>query len=127
MELGIRITLEKPDDFLLVKETLTRVGVASNRTKTLYQSAHIFHRRGEYYIMHFKELFKLDGKPTNISEEDYDRRNLIASLLKDWGLVKILEPAKVEKKSPTSSIKILSFKDKDQWQCVAKYSIGNNY
>jgi len=122
---GIRISLKDPESFLLVKETLTRVGVASNKTTTLYQSAHILHKQGEYYICHFKEMFKLDGKPSDISEEDLSRRNLIAKLLEDWGLVTVLDSEKLAMLSPMSAVKILSFKDKETWQLVAKYTIGN--
>jgi hypothetical protein len=122
---GIKIELKDPESFLLVKETLTRVGVASNKTTTLYQSAHILHKQGEYYICHFKEMFKLDGKPSNISEEDLSRRNLIAKLLEDWGLIKVIDIEKLAMLSPMSSVKILSFKDKDTWSLVSKYTIGN--
>ncbi len=125
MDFGIKITIDKPDTFLLVKETLTRIGVASNRTKTLYQSVHIFHKRGEYYIMHFKELFKLDGKPANITDEDYERRNHICSLMQDWGLLTIIEPEKVQISSQPPPIKILSYKDKESWDLIQKYSIGS--
>lgn len=123
-DFGVKITLKDPESFLLVKETLTRIGVASNKTKTLYQSAHILHKQGEYYICHFKEMFKLDGKTSDISDEDLNRRNLIAKLLEDWGLVKVVEKEKLADVSPVSSVKILSFKDKDQWNLVAKYTIG---
>ena len=125
MEQGVKISLKTPSDFLLVKESLTRMGVVSNKTKTLYQSAHVLHKQGNYYIIHFKELFLLDGKTSNISEEDYGRRNLIAKLLQDWGLVTVLEPEKIVKLSPISSIKILNFKDKDNWVLTAKYTLGN--
>ena len=124
MEQGVKISLKTPSDFLLVKESLTRMGVVSNKTKTLYQSAHVLHKQGNYYIIHFKELFLLDGKTSNISEEDYGRRNLIAKLLQDWGLVTVLEPEKIVKLSPISSIKILNFKDKDNWVLTAKYTLG---
>lgn len=123
-DFGVKITLKDPESFLLVKETLTRIGVASNKTKTIYQSAHILHKQGEYYICHFKEMFKLDGKTSDISDEDLSRRNLIAKLLEDWGLVKVVEKEKLADVSPMSSVKILSFKDKDQWNLVAKYTIG---
>lgn len=125
-EFGIKISLKDPESFLLIKETLTRIGVASNRTKTLYQSAHILHKRGEYYIVHFKELFALDGKRADISDEDYGRRNLIAKLLQDWGLLTILQPEKLKDVGGMSAIKILNFKDKDKWSLTAKYTIGNN-
>lgn len=125
MNFGIKVSLKDPESFLLVKETLTRIGVPSNRTKTLYQSAHILHKQGEYYICHFKEMFKLDYKPSDISEEDLKRRNLIAKLLEDWGLVTIFDRSNLTNLAPLSSVKILSFKDKDEWQLVAKYTIGN--
>lgn len=125
MNFGIKVSLKDPESFLLVKETLTRIGVPSNRTKTLYQSAHILHKQGEYYICHFKEMFKLDHKPSDISEEDLKRRNLIAKLLEDWGLVTIFDRSNLTNLAPLSSVKILSFKDKDEWQLVAKYTIGN--
>ena len=125
MELGVKISLKTPSDFLLVKESLTRIGVVSNKTKTLYQSAHVLHKQGNYYIIHFKELFLLDGKTSNISEEDYGRRNLIAKLLQDWGLLTVLESEKIKNQAPLSSIKILNFKDKENWALVAKYTIGN--
>ena len=125
MEQGVKISLKTPSDFLLVKESLTRIGVVSNKTKTLYQSAHVLHKQGNYYIIHFKELFLLDGKTSNISEEDYGRRNLIAKLLQDWGLLTVLEPEKIAKQAPLSSIKILNFKEKDNWVLTAKYTLGN--
>lgn len=123
-QVGVHVSLETPETFLLVKETLTRLGVISNKTKTLYQSAHILHKRGEYYIVHFKDLFILDGKQANISEDDVGRRNRIAKLLEDWGLVKILDRTQIEHISPPSAVKILSYKDKGSWSLVAKYSIG---
>lgn len=121
---GIQIDLKDPSDFLLVKETLTRIGVASNKTKTLYQSAHILHKQGSYYICHFKELFKLDGKPSSISEDDIHRRNLIAKLLSDWNLLVINSPIELVTAS-LSSVKVLSFKEKDSWVLTSKYTIGN--
>lgn len=124
LNIGVQIELKHPEDFLLVKESLTRIGIALNKTKTLYQTAHILHKRGKYYICHFKELFTLDGKPSSISEEDIERRNLIASLLSDWGLVVIKNPSEVEKKLPLHSVKILSFKEKHEWQLVSKYTLG---
>lgn len=125
IDFGVKISLKNPESFLLVKETLTRVGVPSNKTKTLYQSAHILHKQGEYYICHFKEMFRLDGKPSDISEEDFGRRNLIAKLLEDWGLVTVIDKEKLASVSPLSSVKILSYKDKENWQLIAKYTIGN--
>lgn len=122
---GVRIELKNPESFLLVKETLTRLGVMSNSSRTLYQSAHILHKQGEYYICHFKEMFKLDGKSADISEEDYGRRNLIAKLLCDWGLVFIKDTEVMKNLIPMSGIKIISHRDKEKWQLVAKYTIGN--
>ena len=123
----VEVSLKDPDDFLKVKETLTRIGVASRKDQTLYQSCHILHKQGRYFIVHFKELFALDGKPTDISENDLSRRNAIAKLLQDWGLVTIIDMKKVEEPEPIfiSQIKILSHKDKDDWQLVPKYNIGN--
>ena len=121
---GVKIELKDPESFLLVKETLTRIGVASNKTKTLYQSAHILHKQGSYYICHFKELFKLDGKPSDISEDDLHRRNLIAKLLGDWNLLTIVDPFELVIAS-LSSVKVLSFKEKDNWTLTSKYTIGN--
>jgi hypothetical protein len=113
------------EDFLKIKETLTRIGVASRKEKKLYQSCHILHKQGKYYIVHFKELFALDGKPTNFSDEDIGRRNTIALLLEEWGLIKIVEKEICEKvKTPLSQIKILPFKEKADWELVAKYNIG---
>tara|TARA_S200002703_G_scaffold82525_1_gene71111 strand:+ start:127 stop:528 length:402 start_codon:yes stop_codon:yes gene_type:complete len=121
----VEVKLGEQDDFLKVKETLTRIGVASRKDQTLFQSCHILHKRGKFYIVHFKELFMLDGKPANFSDDDKGRRNTIAALLEEWGLVKIVEPAKVEQeKLPLSQIKILSYKEKDKWTLVPKYNIG---
>jgi len=121
----IEVKLHQEDDFLKVKETLTRVGVASEKNKTLYQSCHILHKRGKYYIVHFKELFELDGKPSNMSENDIQRRNTIANLMAEWGLVKLVSPDKTKDNvAPLSQIKILPFKDKNDWQLVSKYTIG---
>jgi hypothetical protein len=122
--IGIQIELERPEDFLLVKESLTRIGIALNKTKTLYQTAHILHKRGKYYICHFKELFTLDGKHANITQEDIERRNLIAGLLADWNLIKIKDPSTIKEKAPLNSVKILSFKDKNTWTLVPKYTLG---
>jgi hypothetical protein len=119
------VTLYDPADFLKVKETLTRIGVASRKDKKLYQSAHILHKKGQYAIVHFKELFALDGKETNFSDEDKGRRNTIAALLEEWGLVKIVNPKMVaEPKAPMSQIKVISFKEKGDWDLESKYSIG---
>lgn len=122
---GVEVILEDKDKFLLVRETLTRIGIASKKEKILYQSAHILHKRGRYIICHFKELFKLDGKPTNITDNDLARRNTIAMLLDDWDLLKVINPEKTkELQVNLSQIKILGFKEKDEWELVAKYSIG---
>ena len=118
------IRLKKPDDFLKVRETLTRIGVAPKGEKRLYQSCHILHKQGRYAILHFKELLSLDGKPTNFSDEDRQRRNTIASLLAEWGLVEIEDPSKVEDKAPINLIKIVPFKEKSEWSLNTKYSIG---
>jgi hypothetical protein len=121
----VEVTLNEQDDFLKVRETLTRIGVSSRKEKTLYQSCHILHKRGQYYIVHFKELFSLDGKPANISDNDIERRNAIAKLLEEWGLVKIVNPAIMEGKiAPLHQIKIISYKEKDEWELVSKYNIG---
>lgn len=122
---GIEIRLGEEDDFLKVKETLTRIGVASRKDKILYQSCHILHKQGRYALVHFKELFELDGKASNFSEEDKGRRNTIATLLQDWGLVKIVDSDEAkDPKAPLSQIKILPFKEKNDWVLEAKYSIG---
>jgi hypothetical protein len=122
---GIEIRLGEEDDFLKVKETLTRIGVASRKDKILYQSCHILHKQGRYALVHFKELFELDGKSSNFSDEDRGRRNTIAKLLEDWGLVKIVDPDGIkDPKAPLSQIKILPFKEKNDWVLEAKYSIG---
>jgi hypothetical protein len=121
----VEVTLNEQDDFLKVRETLTRIGVSSRKEKVLYQSCHILHKQGQYYIVHFKELFALDGKPSNISENDIQRRNAIANLLEEWGLVKIINRKLLEDNiAPLHQIKIISFKEKDDWQLVAKYNIG---
>ena len=121
----VEVTLEKQDDFLKVRETLTRIGVAAKNENVLYQSCHILHKQGKYYIVHFKELFELDGKPSNISENDIARRNAIANLIAEWGLIKLVDPAKTSTNvAPLSQIKILPFKEKAEWQLVAKYTIG---
>ena len=121
----IEVTLKEQEDFLKVRETLTRIGVASRKDKTLYQSCHILHKQGKYYIVHFKELFALDGKPTNFSDEDRGRRNTITNLLTEWGLVGIVETnSTAEFIVPLSQIKIISHKEKEEWNLVAKYNIG---
>ena len=121
----VEVDLEYEDDFLKVRETLTRIGVASRKEKKLFQSCHILHKQGRYYIVHFKELFLLDGKPSNFSEDDKGRRNAIVNLLAEWSLVEILTPYLTkEPVSPLSQIKILPYKEKDDWELVAKYNIG---
>ena len=120
----IEVLLNEPDDFLKVRETLTRIGVASRKEKKLYQSCHILHKQGRYFIVHFKELFALDGKQANFSDNDAERRNTIAQLLSDWGLIAILNKEIAEKKAPLSQIKVLSFKEKGEWDLQAKYNIG---
>jgi hypothetical protein len=121
----IEVTLNEQDDFLKVRETLTRIGVSSRKEKVLYQSCHILHKQGKYYITHFKELFALDGKPSNISENDIQRRNAIANLLEEWGLVKILNPQLMtDNIAPLHQVKIISFKEKDDWSLITKYNIG---
>jgi hypothetical protein len=121
----VEVTLNEQDDFLKVRETLTRIGVSSRKEKVLYQSCHILHKQGQYYIVHFKELFALDGKPSNISENDIQRRNAIANLLEEWGLVKIINRKLLEDNiAPIHQIKIISFKEKDDWELIAKYNIG---
>ena len=118
----LEVSLKEPDDFLKIRETLSRIGVASRREKKLYQSCHILHKQGRYYIVHFKELFALDGKDTNLYENDIARRNSIAKLLKDWGLVNVIGNA--ENVAPMSQIKIISFKEKNDWILETKYNIG---
>ena len=118
----LEIGLKEPDDFLKVRETLSRIGVASRKERKLYQSCHILHKQGRYFIVHFKELFALDGKQTNLSENDISRRNTIAKLLSDWGLVEIMGEA--EPVAPLSQIKILSYREKDEWTLETKYNIG---
>jgi hypothetical protein len=122
----VEVTLDDKDDFLKVRETLTRIGVASKKDQTLYQSCHILHKRGQYYVVHFKELFALDGKTTDITENDLSRRNAIANLLEDWGLVKLVNKKQTEVPPPIflSQIKILSHKEKSDWQLTPKYNIG---
>ena len=118
----LEVGLGEPDDFLKVRETLSRIGVASRKERKLYQSCHILHKQGRYFIVHFKELFALDGKETNLSENDISRRNTIAKLLSDWGLVEIMGEA--EPVAPLSQIKILSYREKDEWTLETKYNIG---
>ena len=120
----LEVQLKEPDDFLKVRETLTRIGVASRKDKKLFQSCHILHKQGRYFIVHFKELFALDGKSANLSDNDIERRNTIAQLLSDWGLIAIMNTTVAEKKAPLSQIKVLSFKEKGEWDLQAKYNIG---
>jgi len=120
----LKVTLVQPDDFLKVKETLTRIGVASKKDKILYQSCHILHKQGRYYIVHFKELFALDGKLADLTDNDIERRNTIAKLLSDWELVQIVNPDKFNDLAPLSQIKIIAYKDKHEWDLQAKYNIG---
>jgi len=121
----LEVTLNEPDDFLKVRETLTRIGVASRKDKKLFQSCHILHKQGRYFIVHFKELFLLDGKKSNLEENDVARRNTIATLMSDWGLISIENSEAAKPQAPLRQIKIISFKDKDQWELCPKYNIGN--
>ena len=120
----LEVTLKQPDDFLKIRETLSRIGVASRKDKTLFQSCHILHKQGKYYIVHFKKLFALDGKKATLIENDIQRRNTIAILLQDWNLLNIVKPEEAENKAPLSQIKIIAFKEKNQWNLLAKYNIG---
>ena len=120
----LEVTIKQPDDFLKIRETLTRIGVASRKDKTLYQSCHILHKQGKYFIVHFKELFALDGKNATLSENDIQRRNTIAILLQDWSLIDIVKKESAENKAPLSQIKVLPFKEKNKWNLSAKYNIG---
>mgnify|MGYP006133993707 CR=1 FL=1 len=126
----LEIILKERDDFLKVKETLTRIGVASKKDKKIYQSCHILHKQGKYYIVHFKELFALDGKPTNLSENDIARRNTIAMLLEEWELISIVRGEEdeddIQPNVPVRQLKILNFKEKDEWELLTKYNIGNS-
>ena len=122
----VECTLAEPDDFLKIRETLTRIGVASRKDKTLFQSCHILHKQGRYFIVHFKELFALDGKPTNFSENDQARRNTISNLLTEWGLIKLVNSEQTSTLVvPLNQLKILSYKEKDEWTLTAKYNIGS--
>ena len=120
----LEVTLVEPDDFLKVRETLSRIGAASRKDKILYQSCHILHKQGRYFIVHFKELFALDGKQADLTDNDIERRNTIAKLLSDWGLVDILDKERYLMTAPLSQIKVLSFKEKDEWTLQSKYNIG---
>lgn len=125
LESMVEVRLKNEDDFLKIRETLTRIGVASRKEKTLYQSCHILHKQGKYYIVHFKELFMLDGKVHNFGDEDRGRRNTIANLLSEWGLIDLVEPTKSsEPLAPLSQIKVLPYKEKDGWNLATKYNIG---
>ena len=120
----LEVTIKQPDDFLKVRETLTRIGVASRKDKTLYQSCHILHKQGKYYIVHFKELFALDGKKSTLTLNDIQRRNTKALLLQDWNLIDVVKKEATENKAPLSQIKVLPFKEKKEWSLSAKYNIG---
>ena len=120
----VEVVLNEPDEFLKVRETLTRIGVASRKDRKLYQSCHILHKQGKYYIVHFKELFALDGKNTNLSLNDVQRRNRISKLLSDWGLISIVDESQIEDVAPLNQIKVLSYKDKGEWTLESKYNIG---
>lgn len=121
----LEVTLNEPDDFLKVRETLTRIGVASRKENKLFQSCHILHKQGRYFIVHFKELFLLDGKKSNLEENDIARRNTIATLMSDWGLISIDDKSKAQPVAPLRQIKIIPFKDKNEWELCPKYNIGN--
>ena len=121
----LEVTLNEPDDFLKIRETLTRIGVASRKDQKLYQSCHILHKQGRYFIVHFKELFLLDGKPSNLLENDLQRRNTIATLLADWGLVSLINPNQAQDCAPLRQIKVIPFKEKTHWELCPKYNIGN--
>ena len=120
----VEVNLKEPDDFLKVRETLTRIGVASRKEKKLFQSCHILHKKGQYYIVHFKELFALDGKKANLSENDVQRRNRIIKLLSDWGLIQIVREDAIKDAAPLSQIKVIAYKDKQDWTLESKYNIG---
>ena len=122
----LEIALKEPDDFLKIRETLTRIGVASRKDNKLYQSCHILHKQGRYFIVHFKELFMLDGKPSNLMDNDVQRRNTIATLLSDWGLLDIVNEDQAKDKAPLRQIKVIPHKEKHQWELCPKYNIGNN-
>ena len=122
----LEVTLNEPDDFLKIRETLTRIGVASRKDNKLFQSCHILHKQGRYFIVHFKELFLLDGKPSNLIENDIQRRNTITTLLSDWGLVTMVKPSQAKDVAPLRQIKVIPFKEKTQWELCPKYNIGNN-
>ena len=123
----LEITLNEPDDFLKIRETLTRIGVASRREQKLFQSCHILHKQGRYFIVHFKELFLLDGKKSNLELSDIQRRNSITTLLSDWGLVQIVDKSQVQDCAPLRQIKIIGYKERSEWELCPKYNIGNSY
>ena len=122
----LEVKLKQPDDFLKVRETLTRIGVASRKDRVLYQSCHILHKQGRYFIVHFKELFLLDGKKSNLEENDIARRNTIVQLMSDWGLIVVQDKEKLKPMAPLRQIKIISYSDKENWELCPKYNIGNN-
>lgn len=122
----LEVSLNEPDDFLKIRETLTRIGVASRKDQKLYQSCHILHKQGRYFIVHFKELFLLDGKPSNLMDNDIQRRNTIATLLSDWGLIALVDPSRAIDVAPLRQIKVIPFKEKGQWELCPKYNIGNS-
>ena len=122
----LEVTLNEPDDFLKIRETLTRIGVASRKDNKLFQSCHILHKQGRYFIVHFKELFLLDGKPSNLVENDIQRRNTITTLLSDWGLVTMVKPSQAKDVAPLRQIKVIPFKEKSEWELCPKYNLGNN-
>lgn len=127
VESFVEVTLKQNDDFLKVKETLTRIGIASEKNKTLYQSCHILHKKGKYYIVHFKELFALDGRPSSLTDDDIARRNTIVNLLSDWGLVGLVDVEKTKDPvAPMRLIKVIPYKQKDEWQLITKYNIGRS-
>jgi hypothetical protein len=125
MDKMVEVSLKEPDDFLKIMETLTRIGIQSKKDQTLYQSCHILHKRGQYYLVHFKEMFNLDGRESNLTVLDVERRNLITSLLEEWGLLTVLDPVKIQSQAPLSSIKILTHDEVKNWNLVQKYRIGN--
>ena len=124
-DIGVLITFDKPDHFLLVKETLTRIGIASKKSKTLYQSCHVLHKRGEYRIVHFLELFLLDGKAASLMDDDFRRRNTIAKLLDQWKLCQVVDKTAIELTVPTSEIKVVTHKEKREWSLISKYTVGS--
>ena len=122
----VEVMFENDDDFLKIRETLTRIGIASRRDNKLFQSCHILHKRGRYFILHFKELFILDGKISTITEIDYNRRNTIISLLEEWNLITVIDRDKIQEKLPMNQVKVISFSEKEHWELIPKYNIGNS-